>query len=231
MEGERRTIGLWGGLAGKGWLHASATHHDVTDFATTIIQQRLGGTGLSEDDVHALAEYLARGIPAVQRPAVDAKLAEKGKTIFASRCVSCHRGDTYSSGNPDPQNEYGGGGESGPTLYDVGSATDWAHATLGEPFTNLFPPAAKDALSRLRGDRDLGASDPVQQTLMFEARPDRKRGQLKAPSLLNTWENVLYFHDGRADSLEEAVKDISKRTGTELSGDDLKAVVEYLKTL
>ncbi|MCA9675285.1 MAG: hypothetical protein KC464_09645, partial [Myxococcales bacterium] len=55
MEGERRTIGLWGGVAGRGWLHASATHRGVADFATTIVRERLGGTGLSAADEAALS--------------------------------------------------------------------------------------------------------------------------------------------------------------------------------
>lgn len=231
MEGERRTIGLWGGTGKRGWLHASATHRDITDFATAIVKERLGGTGLSPADVDALSRYVASGIPEIQRPKVDEALAAKGQAIFEKRCQSCHSGADHGSGKADSTTKYGSGPESGPDLYDVGSATDWAHVTLGEVFTNLFPPAAKDVLSKLRGDRDLGPSDHVEQVLEFDPRPERKRGQLKSPSLVNTWENVLYFHDGRVDSLADAVSDISKRTGGELTGDDLNAVVEYLKTL
>jgi len=231
MEGERRTLGLWGGTAGRGWLHASATHHDITDFATIIVKERLGGKGLSEDEVHALSEYVARGIPEVQRPKVDASLSAKGEALFAERCSSCHAGPKYTSGAPDSGNAYGGGGESGPTLFDVGSGTNTAHASLQEPWANLFTGDAKTVLLGVRGDRDLGPSDPIQKILEFTARPERKRGELKAPALTNTWENVLFFHDGRASSLEEAVKDISARTGEALEGDDLAAMVEYLKTL
>lgn len=231
MEGERRTIGLWGGTGKRGWLHASATHRDITDFSVTIVKERLGGEGLSASDVDALSQYAAWGIPELQRPAVDAALAQRGEVIFQERCASCHSGTDYGSGNAEAKSDYGGGAASGPQLHDVGSATDWAHVTLGEVYTNLFPSEAKNVLSRLRGDRDLGAGDEVQQILEFTPRPDRKRGQLKSPPLVNTWENVLFFHDGREDSLKGAVRDIAKRTGKELEGDDLDAVVEYLKTL
>ncbi len=230
MEGERRTIGLWGGTAKRGWLHASATHQDATDFATKIVVDRLGGTGLSNADVHALSEYVAHGIPEVQRPKVDSKLAEKGKTIFQTKCSSCHFAPDYSSGNPDGSTEYGGG-KGEPTVYDVGTTTDWGHITLGTAYVNLFPSDAQLVLTLLRGDRDLGSADPVQQKLKFAARPDRKRGQIKASSLVNTWENQVFFHDARTDSLEEAVGILNTNLALALSAEDIKAVVEYLKTL
>jgi DNA-binding beta-propeller fold protein YncE len=231
MEGERRTIGLFGGTAGRGWLHASATHQDSGEFATVIVTQRLGGTGLSDDDVSALSDYVAHGIPSLQRPAVDEALATKGQALFASRCTSCHAGAKHTSGKPDPSNALGGGGSDGPSLLDVGSATDWAGATLGVPFTNLFPPAPRQVLSALRGDRALGGDDVVQKTLQFTPRPDRPRGAFKAPALVNEWENALYFHDGRAASLEDAVRDIAPRVGPMPTDDEVNALVEYLKTL
>ena len=231
MEGERRTLGLWGGTGGRGWLHASATHASAEDFARIIVRERLGGTGLSEDDVRALSRYVAFGIPEVQRPAVDNSLAARGEKIFQASCTRCHQGPKHTSGNPDAAHPYGGGKASGPSLFDVGSATPWANAILGQPFANLFPPEAKRVMNALRGDRDLGASDSVQQTLAFSPRPDRKRGSLKAPSLTNVWENAVFFHDAREDSLEGAVRDISNRVGVPLGDDDVRAVVEFLKTL
>ena len=69
------------------------------------------------------------------------------------------------------------------------------------------------------------------QIKCFAGRILHARGQFKASTLTNAWENVLQFHDGRTDSLEDAVRDISKRVGVSLSDDDAKALVEYLKTL
>jgi YVTN family beta-propeller protein len=233
MEGERRTIGLWGGTAGRGWLHASATHRDARDFADVIVRQRLGGTGLSADDLDALSRYVAFGIPTVQRPRVDATLSSSGEAIFAKRCAACHveNGAAKGSGNADPSSVYGGGKAEGPNLYDIGTATDWAYVTLGPAYTKLFPPAARKVLDALRGDRALGDGDAVQATLAFSPRPNRARGMFKTTPLVNVWENATFFHDGRFQSLPDAVADIARRTGTPLSNDELAAVVEYLKTL
>lgn len=232
VEGERRTMGLWGGTAGRGWLHASATHADSADFATIIVKERLGGTGLTPEDEHALAEYVARGIPEVQRPRVDEALAAEGAAIFGARCASCHVEEwKWSSGAPDAASPYGGGREAGPELHDVGSAAEWAGAILGEPYVALFPPVTQDVLTQLRGDRELGSKDEVQAVLKYTPRPDRKRGELKAPSLVNTWENAVFFHDGRASSLEEAVVDIAARTGAPLTEPETRALVAFLKTL
>ncbi len=231
MEGERRTISLFGGTAGRGWLHASATHQDITAFATIIVEQRLGGTGLSPSDQAALEGYAAFGIPALQTPPVDATLVATGKTLFTQHCSACHQGEKLTSGAPDPTNPFGGGGDAGPNLDDVGSATVWAGATLGVPFTNLFAPTPKEILSDLRGDRELGPNDPVQQALGFASRPERARGALKAPALVDVWDDAVLFHDGRVDSLTDAVNDIAPRVGATLSTDDVSALVAYLTTL
>ncbi len=230
MEGERRTIGLWGGLGTRGWLHASGTHRSAVDFATAIVKERLGGSGLDDDDVHALCEFLARGIPPLQRPATDPTLVSRGRALFDRHCAGCHDGADGGSGVVDPHDPYGGGALSGPLLSDVGSATDWAHVTLGAAYTHLFPPTAHQMLDLLRGDRDLGAADPVQQTLMFDPRPERARGQFKAGTLVDSWENDVYFHDARFTSLDEVVAYFDSRLGLGLGPDDQRAIVEYLKT-
>lgn len=231
MEGERRTIGLWGGTAGRGWLHASGTHRSAQDFAVSIVKERLGGSGLDAGDVHALSSYIAHGVRAVQRPATDATRVARGQALFARHCAACHSGSDGGDGNADPHDALGGGAGALPPLHDVGSATDWAHVTLSDAYTKLFPPVARRVLDLLRGDRDLGAADPVQQTLQFAARPERPRGQLKAATLVDTWQNVVFFHDGRFTSLEEVVGYFDGRLHLGLSSDDRAALVEYLKTL
>ena len=230
MEGERRTIGLWGGIGARGWLHASGTHRSAVDFATAIVKERLGGSGLDDGDVHALSEYLARGIVTLQRPATDPTRVARGKKLFDADCAGCHRGADGGSGNVDASDPYGGGVGSGPSLFDVGSASDWAHVTLGQAYTHLFPPTARQVLDLLRGDRDLGASDAVQQTLAFDPRPDRKRGQLKAATLVDTWEQTFYFHDARFTSLDEVVSYFNDRLALSLDAAAQADLVEYLKT-
>ena len=231
MEGERRTVSLAGGVAGRGWLHQSATHKNALEFVTIIAKERLGGSGLDDDDAHAMAEYLARGIPRLQSPPVDAALAARGQALFADRCATCHRGPAMTSGNPDPADPYGGGGDGGPTLYDVGDASDSMGIILGPAYTKMFPAAGAMLFAELRGDRALGDGDPVQALLGFRQRPNRARGQLKAPSLVNVWDRVLFFHDGHATSLDAAVRDIAARVGAQLGDGDVSALVAYLQTL
>lgn len=55
---------------------------------------------------------------------------------------------------------------------------------FGNFFESIFPQSQSEMLKLLRGDRDLGPSDPLQPILDFEPRPDRKAGELKAPSLV-----------------------------------------------
>jgi mono/diheme cytochrome c family protein len=230
MEGERRTTSLRGGVAGRGWLHASGTHVDAAEFADVIVRERLGGD-LDDADQDALAQYIARGIPKLQGPRVNAALAGRGKSIFQQKCASCHSGEKLSSGNPDPASPYGGGIAKGPSLYDIGTAVDDAHALFGTFFESILPPLDAQLFKELRGDRDLGPDDFVQKTLDFRARPARARGQLKAPSLDNVWDNVVFFHHAQTASIEEAVHYLNQTLMLGMTDADELAVIEYLKTL
>jgi len=231
MEGERRTMGLWGGVAGRGWLHQSASHKNADEFVRTIVAERLGGVMTGAEDFAALADYLAHGIPKLQTPKVDAALADRGRQLFQRQCSGCHAGEKYTSGRPSGSDPLGGGEDGGPGLFDLGTASDNDHVVLGPLFTSMLPPMAKQAFDLTRGDRKLGTGDPLQLQLNFRQRPDRARGQFKAPSLINTWENVLFFHDGRFDQLADAVSYLNDKLAAGLSADDQKAIVEFLKTL
>lgn len=230
MEGERRTMSLRGGVSGRGWLHSSATHIDAAEFAEIIVKERLGGN-LSKPDIAALAKYVAIGIPKIQGPKVDQALAQRGQALFAQKCSGCHSGAQLTSGKPASSDPLGGGDASGPLLFDIGTATDNAFVSLPKFVERTLPPLEKELITKLRGDRDLGTGDRVQEILDFRARPDRKRGQLKAPSLTNTWDNVLYFHDGRFESLDEVLGFLNDKLSLGLSKDDQRAIIEYLKTL
>jgi hypothetical protein len=231
MDGERRTLGLRGGVNGRGWLHASATYRNAWDFVAVVTRDRFGGTGLGDEDRHAMAEYLARGIPRLQRPPVDAMLAARGATLFAAHCAACHAGPRLGSGNPDPADPYGGGAPAGPYLFDVNTGTDHAGAILGLAFHRFFTGPLRKMLDEMTGDRALGPDDFTATTMHAEARPVRPRGELKAPSLVNVWDNVLFFHDGRLHRLEDAVAWMNQTMVIDLSDDDQRALVEFLKTL
>ncbi|MEZ4298236.1 MAG: c-type cytochrome [Polyangiaceae bacterium] len=230
MEGERRTMSLRGGVAGRGWLHAMGTHADAAEFASIIVKERLGGE-LSEADTMALARYVSFGIPQLQAPVTDGALAAKGKEVFGQKCATCHQGAQTTSGNADPNNALGGGAEEGPYLYDVGTFSEDSHVILGTFFESLFPPLEAKLFKELRGDRELGPDDFVQQTLDFRARPARKATEYKAPSLTNAWDSALYFHDGRYDDLGDVIDHLDKHLGLGLSAGEKAAVIEYVKTL
>lgn len=223
-------MSLRGGVAGRGWLHAMGTHRDASEFASIIVKERLGGD-LSATDTAALANWIAFGVPRLQSPRVDDALAAKGKTVFGAKCATCHQGEQMTSGQPDPASALGGGLEEGPVLFDVGTVTTDAHVLVGPFFESLFPPLEAQIFHELRGDRDLGPDDLVQQTFDFRSRPPRKAAQMKAPSLVNVWDNAVFFHDGRYDSLSEVIDHLDENLTLGLSGEDKSAVIEYLKTL
>lgn len=230
MEGERRTMSLRGGVAGRGWLHASGTHRGIEEFVGFVVRERLGGE-LGEDDRLALARHVASGIPRLQSPRTDPALVERGRALFAERCASCHAGGRATSGNPDPGDPLGGGQESGPLLFDVGTRSEGAGVLFGSFFESIFDPLDAELLGLLRGDRDLGAGDRAQEILDFTPRPDRAAGMLKAPSLVNVWDQAVFFHDARFERLEDAVRYLDDRLGLMLDDEDERAIVEYLRTL
>lgn len=230
VEGERRTMSLRGGIAGRGWLHASATHRDAVEFLTVVVEQRLGGSP-DAATVEALASYVAFELPALQAPHVDPALAERGAELFAAHCRGCHRDATYGSGSPDLDDPWGGGSEAGPVLHDVGTRTDAAGVLFASFFESIFPPEQSELLTLMRGDRDLGPDDRLGEILDFEPRPARIAGQLKSPSLVGVWDQVVFFHDGRYDDLHDVVRYFDDHLALGLTDGDVDALVEFLKTL
>ena len=232
VEGERRTNSLRGGTAGRGWLHYSATHADITTFLDIVLPERLGGEGLNEEDMHALSNYIAYGIPKIQNPKTDPELVAIGKEIFDTNCVSCHMGETYSSGNPEPNEKYGGSShDTEPYMYDIGTGTDRAGVILGAPFAAIFPEPAGSLLRLLNGDRDLGEGDIVEDILAFEPRPNRPAGLFKAPSLTNIWDESLLLHDGSYTNLTDLIQYKNTFFSFSLTEEEQQALIEYLRTL
>jgi cytochrome c peroxidase len=61
---------------------------------------------------------------------------------------------------------------------------------------------------------------------------EKDKNVFKVPSLRNVEVTPPYFHDGSAESLEQAVVVMGRyQLGRELSGDDVKALVAFLRTL
>jgi mono/diheme cytochrome c family protein len=184
-----------------------------------IVPERLGGS-LSDEDFSALADYLDNGIPKLQNPRVDPDLAKQGEVLFQRECSRCH-----TSQSPSPSVS------AAPVVHDIGSATSSAHVILGPLLTMNFPKPAQTVFDTVRGDRDLGGKDAVQQVLAFRPRPERQRGQFKAPALSNVFDYSVFFHDARATSLDQAIRDMSDHIGLTLDDGDRAALAAYLKTL
>jgi len=232
MEGERRTVSLYGGVAGRGWLHQSATHPDILDFVEIVVPERLGGSGLSNADYEALAGYSAFHIPKIQSPATDPEQVERGEFIFLRACAACHNSPTYSGGNPNPDHPWGGASSnSRPLLFDIGTATESANVLLPSFFSSRLPPPANRLYDIVRGDRELGDNDPAQEILEFRPRANRAKGAIRPPSLINVWDYSVFFHDGRFTNLEDVMDYLNKQLKLGLSPEELSDVTAYVKTL
>ena len=158
-EGLRNTVALRGrgGTAGgHGRLHWTGNFDEVQDFEGQI-RAFAGGTGLMTNaqfnagtrsqplgdtktglsaDLDALAAYvnsLSAFDPSPWR--VNGTLsatALAGQTIFASRCASCHGGNTFSD-------------SAGNTLRNVGTLKPASGLRLGAALTGLDTPTLRDA--------------------------------------------------------------------------------------
>jgi YVTN family beta-propeller protein len=148
-QGPRDTPSNAGGPINTGFLFRQATRNDVTQYDKTIRVEQGGHFDRTLDAqkplLAALAAFVNYAIPFPQNPnrAADGSLSasqQRGQTIFAARCASCHSGAFYTdSGAGNPTLDMSGT----VTLHDVGtcvhgSAFDDQPATddlLGKPRT------------------------------------------------------------------------------------------------
>ena len=229
IEGERRTPSLRGSVGSRGWLHSKATITDAYEFVTTASVERFGGTGLNESDADAFANYIAWHIPRLQAPVTDPELAARGKAIFSENCTGCHK-EAAGQHGPTAARPYGGGELN---LHNVGTRTRYAGAAMGEAFQKLFmmDPIRGPVLTAVVGDRAFKPDDIVFTSLKASPRPERSAGQFKPPSLVNVWDNVLFFHDARFTELRQAVRYMADENFIPLTDPEVDAIVEYLRTL
>ena len=231
IDGERRTISPRGGVGGRGWLKAKATNRNAREVANGLSRQLLGGSGLNDADLDALGSYVAWGIPRLQAPVTDAELAAQGEALFNLHCTSCHMDAFTELVRRDELPEFGGS-ESDAVLWDVGTRTDYAGASMGKAHQDLFArvPVLGEIFVTVVGDRAFGPDDVVFTKLHAKPRPVRSAEEFKAPSLVNVWDNALFFHDGRFHELRQAVAYMSEVNGYGLDEQQISAVVEYLRT-
>jgi cytochrome c peroxidase len=104
---------------------------------------------------------------------------------------------------------------------------------MGEAFQKLFmmDPIRGPVLTAVVGDRAFKPDDIVFTSLKASPRPERSAGQFKPPSLVNVWDNVLFFHDARFTELRQAVRYMADENFIPLTDPEVDAIVEYLRTL
>jgi DNA-binding beta-propeller fold protein YncE len=231
VDGERRTMSLRGGVGSRGWLKAKATNRDAREVADGLTRGLLGGSGLNDSDLDALATYVAWGIPRLQAPVTDPQLAAAGKQLFDQTCTACHVDAFTQLARRDQLPEFGGSTEPA-VLHDVGTRTDYAGASMGKAHQDLFKriPVFGEVFTAVVGDRAFTADDVVFTLLKSKPRPDRSAEEFKAPSLVNVWDNALFFHDGRFHELRQSVQYMSDVNNLELNDQQISALVEYLRT-
>jgi cytochrome c peroxidase len=86
----------------------------------------------------------------------------------------------------------------------------------------------------LKGDyfEDRGDVAEVDQGQFNFTKDEDDRFKFKVPTLRNIAVTYPYFHDGQTDTLEEAVKIMSKyQEGREFTDEETAKVVQFLKTL
>ncbi len=226
-QGPRDTPTNAGGLLDTGFLFRTADRRQVEDYWRTINVEQGGHFSITEATqqplLDALAAFVNYAIPAPVPPSTDlnhtiqgqalADLRARGEVVFTnSGCATCHSGPAKTdSGAGNPLLDLTGPVVSSPTnggvvLHDVGTC-----ATSG--------PAPDVAHEDINGDaRDACAFD--------------------TPALRGLWDSAPYLHDGSAATLADAVAVMLKVSTTssgqalsQLSDDDLQALIEYLRGL
>jgi cytochrome c peroxidase len=87
-----------------------------------------------------------------------------------------------------------------------------------------------EIINAVVGDRAFTEDDVVFRVLAATPRPNRSAEEFKAPSLVNVWENALFYHDGRFDELRDAVEYMAVIDNLALTDAETDALVEYLRT-
>jgi YVTN family beta-propeller protein len=208
-QGPRDTPSNAGGMIGTGFLFRTADRRRVQDYTETINVEQ-GGHFDNNDATQAflmdeLAEYVNHAIPFPIAPSTDASLVAKGRAIFFRSdvgCSRCHAGAHFTdSGTGNPRLDLGGD----ILLHDVG--------------TCVTP----------QRDGTVFADEPHQD---IEGHP-REACKFDTPSLLGVADSAPYLHDGSAATLDDVLKKTRGTMGdtTSLNDDDLRALVEFMRSL
>jgi hypothetical protein len=139
-DGVRRTQNLAVGLADTLPLHWSGEFPNLISLVRDVMQNRMDGPVVSDEDSAALLTWLD-GVRPNRTSADTSDAVARGATLFyapESQCTTCHGGDHYTSNVTVDV----GTGEllQAPSLVGVGARAPYMHdgcaATLAERFTN-----------------------------------------------------------------------------------------------
>lgn len=176
-NGPRQTLSMAGGTLETGLLHHSGDRENVQDFRFTFTRLQ-NGTGLTEDQLNDLADFVNFGIRHFDNPFLNEDLsrtaaARRGRRIFQqAQCGGCHSGPflTDATGHIDPAN---------PLLHDVG----------------IFAPGSQgqDQFDKTR-DQDAVAAGVV-----------RSAGHFESTFLIGAWATAPYLHDQRSATLMDVL--------------------------
>lgn len=225
-QGPRDTPSNAGGLLDTGFLFRTADRTRVQDYWQTIdIEQ--GGHFSADEPVQqaqldALAAYVNHAIPSPVPPSSDAthtltgtalaRLRAQGRDVFERlHCDGCH---------------------SGPALTDSGARNE--ALDLSGPMVSTAQPGGvllhDVGTCVTEGDAPDVAHDDI-------AGHAREACAFDTPQLRGLWDSAPYLHDGSAPTLEATLPSMLRASAAagaplpELSGDDRRALLEYLRGL
>ncbi len=222
VEGPRDTPSNAGGPINTGFLFRQAVRNSVVDYDETIRVEQGGfysRTNPSQQaDLEAIADFTNYAIPFPQNPNrnPDGGLTPSqanGQSIFGGSCTKCHRSPFCSSSSSSCAMRIGDfftdSGDGNPTkdlgglvvLHDMDGYTC---ATSGP-----FPDQASTDIDG--GPRTACAFD--------------------TPTLRGIFATAPYFHDGSAQTLDDAVGVMLEVGRMDLSDSDRADLVAYLMTL
>jgi cytochrome c peroxidase len=140
--GPRRTQSLRGGLLGTEPFHWDGAENDFNALTSDVMQGRMGGPQLTDEQNQALAAYVDK-FPAMPAPAATSTASmERGKTLFNDAkvgCAGCHSGSKLSNNLTVDVGSIDGDLQV-PGLVGLWARAPYLHngcaKTLGERFTS-----------------------------------------------------------------------------------------------
>jgi YVTN family beta-propeller protein len=218
FEGPRDTPTNAGGVLHTGFLLRTAGRSRVQDYWLTINQEQGGAFSTTvpalSADLDALADFVNYAIPYPSPPSgLDPATVARGAQLFTSLgCPTCHAGAYFTdSAKGNPALDLGGPivtTETSPLPPDAVLLHDVGTCVTNGPYDDLSYPAMD------------GSSRP---TCAFDT-----------PSLRGVNDTAPYLHDGSAATLQDVfflAPGMVGKAATQLSPDDLDALVTYLRSL